>query len=158
MSAIKKKNRYGLVDPVNPEVCALMRNFNGKRQIILSRLRKVDGKCYWCMGDKSSNRKKYCDDDCRISANAYFYPQQNGRDYILESQDNKCNVCEFDFTTKELWKHYEDGNGLEIDHITPIHDGGESFNWDNLQGLCKPCHLKKTGKENRERKSRSYID
>ncbi|QLI80805.1 HNH endonuclease [Chitinibacter fontanus] len=35
-----------------------------------------------------------------------------------------------------------------VDHIKP-HCGDESlfFDFDNLQGLCKPCHSRKTAKE-----------
>ncbi len=32
----------------------------------------------------------------------------------------------------------------EVDHIVPIEDGGEPYDRDNLQGLCKACHSKKT--------------
>lgn len=36
----------------------------------------------------------------------------------------------------------------EVDHIVP-HKGDERLFWDveNLQGLCKPCHSKKTASE-----------
>jgi len=33
------------------------------------------------------------------------------------------------------------------DHINPIKDGGERFDWANLQGLCIPCHNRKTAGE-----------
>ena len=35
-----------------------------------------------------------------------------------------------------------------VDHIKPIQDGGEVFDWDNLQGLCHSHHNSKTAKEN----------
>ncbi len=34
----------------------------------------------------------------------------------------------------------------EVDHVIPISDGGTD-DWDNLQGLCKPCHSKKGAKD-----------
>ena len=37
---------------------------------------------------------------------------------------------------------------LECDHITPLRDGGDSFNWANLQTLCRGCHIEKTAAEN----------
>ena len=37
--------------------------------------------------------------------------------------------------------------GKDIDHITPIRFGGEPFDFDNLQTLCKTCHNKKSGRE-----------
>ena len=39
-----------------------------------------------------------------------------------------------------------------IDHKTPISEGGEPLNLDNLQTLCKQCHAIKTGKETSKRK------
>ena len=34
----------------------------------------------------------------------------------------------------------------ELDHIRPISSGGETER-DNLQALCRPCHLSKSGRE-----------
>ena len=31
-----------------------------------------------------------------------------------------------------------------MDHIRPLSDGGEPFDLDNLQTLCRPCHFDKT--------------
>jgi 5-methylcytosine-specific restriction protein A len=39
-----------------------------------------------------------------------------------------------------------------IDHKTPISEGGEPLDLDNLQTLCKQCHAIKTGKETSKRK------
>lgn len=41
--------------------------------------------------------------------------------------------------------------GLEVDHITPVADGGHPFDPGNLQTLCEDCHRKKTARENSER-------
>ena len=35
----------------------------------------------------------------------------------------------------------------EVDHITPVRLGGEFFELDNLQALCKSCHAKKSRSE-----------
>lgn len=35
----------------------------------------------------------------------------------------------------------------EVDHIKPLRLGGEKFDFDNLQSLCKSCHARKSGKE-----------
>ena len=35
----------------------------------------------------------------------------------------------------------------EVDHITPISQGGDKWSRDNLQALCRGCHIDKTRKE-----------
>ncbi len=35
----------------------------------------------------------------------------------------------------------------EVDHITPLIDGGDAYLLSNLQGLCRPCHFAKTRNE-----------
>ena len=37
---------------------------------------------------------------------------------------------------------------LECDHVIPLHRGGDPFDRDNLQTLCRPCHIDKTANEN----------
>jgi 5-methylcytosine-specific restriction protein A len=32
----------------------------------------------------------------------------------------------------------------QVDHIIPLAEGGEQFDWDNTQALCHPHHVKKT--------------
>lgn len=36
---------------------------------------------------------------------------------------------------------------LQCDHVKPIHHGGDHWNPDNLQSLCKHCHVLKTRSE-----------
>ena len=36
------------------------------------------------------------------------------------------------------------GSGYEVDHIKPLHDGGELMDRDNVQVLCSGCHISKT--------------
>ena len=43
------------------------------------------------------------------------------------------------------------GRSLEVDHITPIADGGHPFDPGNLQTLCSDCHGEKTAVENSNR-------
>jgi len=35
-----------------------------------------------------------------------------------------------------------------VDHIRPVRQGGDFWNPENLQPLCKWCHNSKSGKEN----------
>ena len=37
---------------------------------------------------------------------------------------------------------------LECDHVTPLHRGGDAWDFSNLQTLCRDCHIKKTAREN----------
>ena len=42
-------------------------------------------------------------------------------------------------------------NRLEVDHVVPIHRGGDQWDRGNLQVLCKsPCHRDKTRAERRQ--------
>lgn len=38
----------------------------------------------------------------------------------------------------------------DVDHIKPLSDGGKRLSEDNLQALCRGCHVKKTWKERKE--------
>lgn len=46
---------------------------------------------------------------------------------------------------------YERARDLEVDHITPVSEGGHPFDPANLQTLCSECHQSKTAEENRKR-------
>jgi 5-methylcytosine-specific restriction protein A len=35
----------------------------------------------------------------------------------------------------------------DVDHIKPISEGGQLYDIDNLQSLCKQCHSRKTMRE-----------
>ncbi len=35
----------------------------------------------------------------------------------------------------------------EVDHILPVRKGGDPYDPDNLQSLCKSCHSRKTASE-----------
>jgi 5-methylcytosine-specific restriction endonuclease McrA len=41
--------------------------------------------------------------------------------------------------------------GLEVDHITPVSEGGHPFDPANLQTLCEDCHEAKTVREHKQR-------
>ena len=47
----------------------------------------------------------------------------------------------------------------EIDHITPVSQGGDFWDLDNWQGACSPCHKRKSDRERRGRRlpSRRYL-
>ena len=41
---------------------------------------------------------------------------------------------------------------LEVDHIKSVADGGAQYAEENLQSLCRGCHIEKTSSENRGKK------
>ncbi len=63
------------------------------------------------------------------------------RTEVLERSMMQCNNCN---TNVQDCK-------FEIDHIIPLHCGGDCTNIDNLQVLCKPCHEEKSAQESAER-------
>lgn len=47
--------------------------------------------------------------------------------------------------------------GEVVDHVKELKDGGDPWDVDNLQALCKECHAKKTGEEvKKRRKSKGF--
>jgi 5-methylcytosine-specific restriction endonuclease McrA len=54
------------------------------------------------------------------------------------NRDIFCVMC----VDKGLYSPIQD-----VDHITPLSDGGSKYSTCNLQGLCKSCHSSKTKKE-----------
>ena len=53
-----------------------------------------------------------------------------------------CSECE---------RHGETVQGVIVDHIIELKDGGEPFDEGNAQTLCAACHNRKTAKERRKR-------
>lgn len=60
----------------------------------------------------------------------------------------------------EIWCYGEcqDQNKVEIDHIQAIALGGASLDIDNLQSLCRDCHLQKTAIDRQKMAARDRID
>lgn len=40
----------------------------------------------------------------------------------------------------------------DVDHITPLADGGAKHDFANLQGFCKSCHSKKTRQDQNQKR------
>lgn len=161
--------------PKNPKVAELVKA-NKKRSLALDCLTGEKEKCKWCL-EKTVGRKKYCSDDCKDSAWAFFYPQVHARHFLMARQDNKCAHCNYDFSSKEkkyirkekLWSwSKESGSSYttcdceyvdrgEVDHIIPIQFGGEILGIENVQLLCRGCHRKKTASENKRKLIRDSL-
>jgi len=74
---------------------------------------------------------------------SYDYRRNNGFTNSLKSRCKKRDGY--------LCKRCGSSEDLEVDHIVEVIDGGENT-LENLQTLCKNCHLKKTKKEIKKRK------
>jgi 5-methylcytosine-specific restriction protein A len=40
----------------------------------------------------------------------------------------------------------------EVDHVIPLSQAGDAWSEENLSSLCKPCHDRKSGEEERRRR------
>lgn len=43
----------------------------------------------------------------------------------------------------------------QVDHIVPLAEGGDRYDWDNYQSLCKPHHDTKTARDAQRGKTRA---
>ncbi len=126
-----------------------------------------DGKhiCRWCMGKVSPPRRTFCSAEC-----VHEYTLRTNWTYckrfVAKRDKYICQICRIN--CKELKKvlsampkrtaaaeadrmgisqHRLQGARLyDIDHITPVSEGGGLCGPENLRLLCIPCHLKETNK------------
>jgi len=61
---------------------------------------------------------------------------RNARKDALERDGYECVECGMGRETHKT--HFD--RDLEVHHITPVSDGGEKYDRDNLESLCVPCH------------------
>jgi len=129
--------------------------------------------CAWCNSALIGNGlKKYCDEDCRRSAYMYIHPQDVSLKVwiLIKRQACACAICREDFEDRiadlinrrashamrhtgivaqfSSLKYFEIGHSTgdiwEVDHVLPIHKGGDGIGFDNVQVVCVKCHRKKT--------------
>jgi len=91
---------------------------------------------------KDKRKQRYCSSHCRKAAySVQKYFEWNAiRKKVLERDGYSCKKCGKYETTDE--KNIPQG-GLHVDHIKPVSKGGNEFDLDNLQVLCKSCNLSK---------------
>lgn len=56
---------------------------------------------------------------------------------------------------EECLKHGKQSLATSVDHIQALKDGGNPWDYGNLQSLCARCHNNKTVRENQEREKNS---
>ena len=73
--------------------------------------------------------------------NTKFYQTKEWKQF--RAQKKAMNpVCEICLSTKSIYIPM-----YFVDHIIPIKDGGDPFDFENVQSLCKRCNFSKTGRE-----------
>lgn len=101
-----------------------------------------------------------CDKHMRIVAvtpkREYSHHFHNGKNIYKTTQWRKLRDA---FAAENpLCRHCHDYEiitaGYIVDHIIEIEDGGQPFEWSNLQHLCQSCHNAKTAREKIKRKNR----
>lgn len=113
----------------------LRENLNGVRSINTRHFGdKEKGTCHWCKQLVVKPNRNWCtgpDGECHQKfLRLVMY------DYFIYKRDKVCQKC--------------GGHGSEIDHISPICEGGTSLP-DNLRLLCTNCHREETNKLLRKR-------
>lgn len=76
------------------------------------------------------------------------------REEMEQWRETENELIETYFPASDPWRgigHPSPESRLEVDHITPVADGGHPFDPANLQTLCEDCHGNKTSRENSER-------
>lgn len=113
-----------------------------------------NGRC-WCGKPRSEFEKyqrKYCSKKhadiwhfvkaphYTINISAYYNWRMMLRKESTGRFDLKCDNCG------------AEGHAFEVDHRVAIMNGGDTWNWHNLQILCSACHEKKTKQDHYKKK------
>lgn len=136
-----------------------MLNWSSLRRQIIER---DDETCQSCGFDRGQERRARDHIQGLIEEKAGERPESPGAAELSQIEEFDWDsyhdrVDEWRERRDELKEKYGDpwndiGRGLEVDHITPISEGGHPFDPGNLQTLCEECHQDKTAQENSERK------
>jgi 5-methylcytosine-specific restriction endonuclease McrA len=129
--------------------------------------------CRWCKGPVAKGRKRWCGDECVTEwTRRTQWPVT--RDMVFDRAKGICASCGQDcrevdqrridadcksgVITRQQYDRLCRGRvmyrskhrvpvshcGWEVDHIRPIFQGGDWFDFGNLQLLCFPCHKAKS--------------
>lgn len=89
--------------------------------------------CRNCENPVAKGRRHYCSGKCMMQFNRnhdWYWIRKD----ILKRDRYTCQIC----------KTRTQKRNLDIDHIIPIHWGGNPIDKANLRTLCKECHKAKT--------------
>lgn len=99
------------------------------------------GCCQWCEKKLRGRQKRWCSRTCSRKAVAEHRWTQAKAVQLKEAAWFECAHCEYLFRKQDI----------QVNHIVPCK--GQHGKWgchhhsDNLEVLCKPCHLVATAKQ-----------
>lgn len=93
------------------------------------------GKCLMCGAPVKGRRTTYCSEKCAYDVFSY-YNQDNIRTRLINERGRRCEIKDCDM----VWTTTFPDESLELHHKIPIHDGGTTFDDDNLILLCTKHH------------------
>jgi hypothetical protein len=158
--------------PPGPIAQSKIELHRGKRWMNLSELKVINRICKWCeTGQIADARRHYCSPKCQDSADLWCRPQSPAaKAFVLVfKQDGCCTFCGLSWEDELckridesrrryspdptgrtlLWRiGYGTGDLWHVDHVIPIHKGGNGVGLDNVQVICVKCHFRKTAKDN----------
>ena len=114
------------------------------------------GTCRWCnqltgLTPKGKVKTSRWHNECLKEYQKLFWPSTTRKE-VWKRDAGICNSCQ-----AQCDKH---NNGWHMDHINPLIEAkGDLTFWqmENLQTLCKTCHINKTSKEATTRASERKI-
>jgi hypothetical protein len=100
--------------------------------------------CGFCGIQLDDRRRIFCNSRCRRNFNRKF------RFFTITWRQIR-----FRAFRRDSWTCVKCGRrAREVDHIIPLSEGGNEFDLNNCQSLCRTCHLQKTISEMRKRRDR----
>lgn len=126
--------------------------------------------CRWCQREVPRGRYTFCGDACVREHQVRTGSKLDK--YVFERDRGVCAVCRKDCRALELqYKRLPRGperpafkkahaiprhrkRFWDIDHVTPVHEGGGSCGLDGLRTLCLDCHRDVTARQAAKRAAR----
>ena len=142
---------------------SLVKQREGYKVVVLepAKTRLEKDQCPGCEKPKTewARRKDWrcCSKECTTKYQSMYLilGWQDMRTKVFKRDNNTCQSCGFIAVDIKVTKCSPSGekytitfknisSQLDADHILPIALGGDEWNINNIQTLCKPCHKVKT--------------
>lgn len=106
------------------------------------------GTCAFCNSELHDRRKIFCDRRCRRAFNRKY------RFFVITWRQIRYRTFR-----RDGWCCVKCGRrAREVDHKIPLSMGGNEFDVNNCQSLCRSCHVQKTIGELKDRALRRSIE